>query len=1120
MDITQLQFEIDQFLNGEILDIDWNVFIHVKDIKHIESNTDLTLDEKINLGTNAFGNKAIQVDQLNPNGLEPNNRAFDNDSNLTTQEKASINFIFGLHYNKHIDNVPGVGQRDAPGIFGHSPDYLRPAWSNNFGDENTSIYYINYRKKYNEKRNTLLKRGIYEDEARTVLAAEPYGLVTTFYEGFDPVAGANENRQNINALGIENEEQYLVNQNFDVDQPTIAPWTGRGPVTTTRINDGTADSSPYYVRVTGRSLQWHGLSQDVDITNIEQFKYFTGSAKLRHHDNPINKVPGVVRLNLYIKYTDNSQQTVDFGSINLTSTSQWVTLSSTKQVNFSAGKTIQQVALRVVGGKFADNVSGYGLTNSFDVDTLSLIGEDTPGLNLVRGFNSGEWIEKINNDNNLKDIYASINSQLITIQQSIADWEQLFKNGKFQGSEIYKTPNTTYAVIVISGHIYTVDLETFKVNVLTNVATVLDQNIDRVFMVQAESHFIIQDGIQKPRIITGSQLSISNTAEDQVPTGTNMAYGQGRLSVQISPKHFVIGDIHLSFEPDNVLNFKETKFLNEGGGFTVSGKLGKIVSLQFANVADTSTGDGPLLAICENGFSTFAINNPRSQWSNIAIQKVQMIGTSMTGTNAYVNINEDILYRSPEGVRSYAVGRSEANSGFRFSEITREVQDFIDTDSTSSDVEKVRLAYFDKRLLITNTAGSVFAKGNEYDKYIDYLSNITIPNNVIPADSSSINERYITTVLDFINNISSSSDVTHRGLLKIKRHPFDILNITEDNYEDLYGNTILEEIYNARIIKIPVTDSQKITDRITLIKSLPETTADEREDKVYHATKFFEEYQLNDSANENHFEYLYHYSYCNRKIKENTFYDTIFKGLISFDFSLSGYTKSTKTSQTARLKSGSYDGIWTGLNILDIFTVINKGQKNCFLWTKNAQQQNAIYELTTETTGTDYSVLGKYKPIEQSINLRAMPFKTAQTYIDSPFLYKHIEEVTMWLDNIHDDVNIKCFVKSDVLDEFTEIGELNVKASTSSNDPTQVGAPQSRAMIRLKDMQDQYKGPKEHPVRDGNEFQFRLEWNGNVQIRRFLASARAITPPKLVNDEIEKNVYPIDTTNLFSYNID
>ena len=125
-----------------------------------------------------------------------------------------------------------------------------------------------------------------------------------------------------------------------------------------------------------------------------------------------------------------------------------------------------------------------------------------------------------------------------------------------------------------------------------------------------------------------------------------MAYGQGRLCVQISPKHFRIGDIHLAFDPINVLKFRETKILNEGGGFTVSGKLGEIVSLQFANVADTSTGDGPLLAICQNGFSTFAINNPRATWSNIPTTKsLQLIGSSITGNEAYTNIGEDILYR-------------------------------------------------------------------------------------------------------------------------------------------------------------------------------------------------------------------------------------------------------------------------------------------------------------------------------------------------------------------------------------------------------------------------------------------------------------------------------------------
>ena len=147
-----------------------------------------------------------------------------------------------------------------------------------------------------------------------------------------------------------------------------------------------------------------------------------------------------------------------------------------------------------------------------------------------------------------------------------------------------------------------------------------------------------------------------------------------------------------------------------------------------------------------------------------------------------------------------------------------------------------------------------------------------------------------------------------------------------------------------------------------------------------------------------------------------------------------------------------------------------------------------------------------------------MPFKTAQTYIDSPFVFKHIDDLTLWLNNIHDEVTIECFAKSDVVTQYTKIGEVTVLASTSStNNPNEVGEPQSRAMVRLKDMTEQYDSTTDHPIRNGNEFQFRLKWSGNIQIRRFLVAARKITAPKLDNIETTKTTYPIDTYNEFGY---
>jgi len=687
----------------------------------------------------------------------------------------------------------------------------------------------------------------------------------------------------------------------------------------------------------------------------------------------------------------------------------------------------------------------------------------------------GEFQEDITELNNAIANADTVITQKLAILNAQFDGEIVFRNGKFQGSAIYETDNTVYSVSVISGHIFLVNLENFKVSILTNSNTQLNEYKDRVFMVQAEQHFIVQDGIHTPKILTGSAMRDADHSIQEIPVGTNMAYGQGRLCVQISTRHFRIGDIHLAFDPLNVLKFKETQILNEGGGFTVSGKLGEIVSLQFANVADTSTGDGPLLAICQNGFSTFAINNPRSTWSNIPIQKVQLLGTTITGPDAYTNINEDILYRSPEGIRSYAVGRGEAESGFRYTEMSREVEPYIKNDN-NTDSRYLSMAFFDKRLLSLTSPLNLKARSTKYD---DALADYTTKR---------------------IASIAIDS------------------TITDDNIRAKWREQLvsIESNTTTWTVKGTSTKDQAWVDAQVILAAAASTDF-EKEYRIQALVDEADSDQTNTQTNVNTFYADYE---ATKYLNAQVINDVTYKGIISFDFSLYGYTKSTKQSTAARIKSGAYDGLWTGLNALQIFTVTRNGVKTCFAYTKHTTDgspnlnTNRLYEITSQITGYDNSTT----EIEQVLETRAMPHKTQRTYIDSPFIYKHLDEVTCWLDNVHDDVQITLAVKSDVIETFTDIGTLNLKAKTSSvNNPLEVGAPQSRAMIRLKDFTEQYESTTNHPIRNGNEFQYRLTWTGLMQLRRFLSSAREIAQPKNVNIETEKNTYPVDTYDQFRY---
>ena len=147
-----------------------------------------------------------------------------------------------------------------------------------------------------------------------------------------------------------------------------------------------------------------------------------------------------------------------------------------------------------------------------------------------------------------------------------------------------------------------------------------------------------------------------------------------------------------------------------------------------------------------------------------------------------------------------------------------------------------------------------------------------------------------------------------------------------------------------------------------------------------------------------------------------------------------------------------------------------------------------------------------------------MPYKSENTYIDAPFIYKHLDEFVLFLSELEGDISANIFVKTDVINKFTQIGTLTLKAPLmTNNDPQTLGASQNRTMLRLKDFTEQYESSTNLPIRNGNEFQFKVEWTGKMSIRRILTSARQISQPRETNIETTSVVFPLDTSQDFSY---
>jgi len=154
-------------------------------------------------------------------------------------------------------------------------------------------------------------------------------------------------------------------------------------------------------------------------------------------------------------------------------------------------------------------------------------------------------------------------------------------------------------------------------------------------------------------------------------------------------------------QDSDALRFTENTFLNEGGSFAPTGRVGRVTGLAFLPVQDTATGQGDLIAFCERGAVTFQVSAPRDQWKNIqGFQRVLFDNIGST-SDSIIPVNGDLFFRSREGngIRSYRNARAEAGN-YGLTPLSAEIDPVLQQD-TQWMLDGVTFANFDNRLMMT-----------------------------------------------------------------------------------------------------------------------------------------------------------------------------------------------------------------------------------------------------------------------------------------------------------------------------------------------------------------------------------------------------------------------------------
>lgn len=291
------------------------------------------------------------------------------------------------------------------------------------------------------------------------------------------------------------------------------------------------------------------------------------------------------------------------------------------------------------------------------------------------------------------------------------DEEDNATTGRFQGASVFQ-PRSGLPLLVasIGGRQYRYDV--WAGNTCQDITIAGDpapSNALQTWFTQAEDWLLMQDGSSRPFCYDGATSRRLTIGE--VPGGTVMEYALGRLWIA-SPdgKEFVAGDLvgSSSGSPayayrDAVLKFTENTFLNEGGSFAVPYNSGGITAIRYAANLDSSLGQGPIEVFTTNG--AFSINAPfdRTTWKNLTypIQTVSLASPGAMSQNGTVRINNDIWYRSIDGIRSYIVGRRDQMQ-WGCLPVSEEMVKLLDYD-TPSLLRYSSAVLFDNRLIATAT---------------------------------------------------------------------------------------------------------------------------------------------------------------------------------------------------------------------------------------------------------------------------------------------------------------------------------------------------------------------------------------------------------------------------------
>lgn len=301
-----------------------------------------------------------------------------------------------------------------------------------------------------------------------------------------------------------------------------------------------------------------------------------------------------------------------------------------------------------------------------------------------------------------------------------------YMHGRFQGAIGYSPHKGEDCLMaMINGRLFKI-VPRVSESVVTEIELDYRNTVNRpvAYMLQADKWLIVQDGQASAILYDGATAKRSNETSSfsgdrlrenrtttyqndplktEVPVGTIMAYGMGRVVLVVNDRDVAFGDLYGSHDDpdpaDSLIKFTERNFLAGGFDAAIPFQQGIATGAIFFPQLDTSTGNGQLMVFAERGASSFFLSLPRELWQTSQFQILALLTTGLRGHRSISVVNEDLWFRSEDGYRSYRQARSEA-SGWAHVPLSTNVRQFMDVDE-SKWLKFGSAIYFDNRIIGT-----------------------------------------------------------------------------------------------------------------------------------------------------------------------------------------------------------------------------------------------------------------------------------------------------------------------------------------------------------------------------------------------------------------------------------